>query len=136
MYRSLTFALLVLIFSVSTVAASDSTTIKVDLNGDGALDTVTLVQSPHKITISADLGATHSASQTLTFGIDASSQDAVCGLPVKLTIVPLDCGTDDGVLPGCRAIRDAKGLELSGSDCDPIYLYWDHQAKRLAWWRN
>jgi hypothetical protein len=25
---------------------------------------------------------------------------------------------------------------LSGGECDPIHIYWNHNTRRLEWWRN
>lgn len=88
------------------------------------------------MTLLVQLAGSRSAPQKLTFGVNASSQDAFCGHEIMLSVVPLDCSSDSGSLPGCHESKTAKGLELSDGECDPFYLYWDHQAKQISWWRN
>jgi hypothetical protein len=123
-------------FCASAMAGSTNSVVKADLVGNGAVATVTLVQSRRAVTVAVHPARPHAAAQELTFGVDASRQDAVCGLPASIKVVPLSCGAEAGLLPGCVQSKSSQAVVLSGGDCDPIYIYWDHVATRLSWWRN
>ena len=118
------------------VAKDANSPVRGDFNGDGVPDSATLVQHAHEVTAIVHFGGSHQAPQSISFGV-GQSQDAVCSLPARLKVVPLSCSADDGTkLSGCIESNNAKGLILTGGECDPINVYWDHQAKRLSWWRN
>ena len=108
--------------------------LRVDLNGDGKAETVTVRQSPKTITLEVQSNASDRA-QTLEFGVDRARQDAVCKIPVELRVVDLMCDPMDEPLSGCKVGNGAKGLILVDGECDPIQLYWDHESEQLAWWR-
>ena len=123
-------------FCAPALAGSASPVVKADLVGNGAIANVTLVQSHHAVTVAVHSAPPHAAARTLTFGVSASRQDAVCGLPASIKVVPLSCRAEAGSLPGCVQSKGAQAVVLSGGECDPIYIYWDHAAGRLSWWRN
>jgi len=135
MQKTVAIACLVF-FCASALAGSANSAVKADLVGNGAVATVTLLQSHHAVTVTVHPARRHAAAQELTFGVNASRQDAVCGLPASIKVVPLSCGAEAVSLPGCVQSKGAQAVVLSGGDCDPIYIYWDHAAKRLSWWRN
>jgi hypothetical protein len=61
----------------------------------------------------------------------------ICAAPARLSVAPLSCDQDGGEkLPGCVASPHTSGLTIDDNQCDPINLYWDHDQRRLAWWRN
>mgnify|MGYP003454779018 FL=1 len=115
--------------------AAVSGIVRGDFDGDGILDSATLIQSERKIEISIDHGGSSAAAQVLEFGVDPSVQEAICQLPAKLTSTPQNCSPMDEPLPGCKLVPGAIGLTLSDGECDSIYLYWDHGASKMAWWR-
>ena len=123
-------------FCAPALAGSASSVVKADLVGTGAIATVTLVQSKRAVTVAVHPARPHVVAKTLTFGVSASRQDAVCGLPASIKVVPLCCGSEAGSLPGCVQSKSAQAVVLSGGECDPIYIYWDHANGRLSWWRN
>jgi len=123
-------------FCSAALAANASSTVRADLVGNGALSNVTLVQSRRAVTVVVHSAHSQAAAQTLTFGVSASRQDAVCGLPANIKVVPLSCRSEAGPLPGCVQSKGAQAVVLSGGECDPIYIYWDHAAGRPSWWRN
>ena len=132
--ESWVFTAILLALAGSACATTADGVLRVDLNGDGKVEVVTVKQSPGSITLkvrSSDTGK----PQTLEFGVDPARQDAVCQLPVELQVIDLACDPMDEHLPGCKVGNGAKGLLLGDGECDPIQLYWDHENARLAWWR-
>ncbi|MCC8361622.1 hypothetical protein LK996_00800 [Lysobacter sp. A6] len=108
--------------------------LRVDLNGDGKAEAVTVKQSPKTITLDVQSNVS-GEPQTLEFGVDRARQDAVCKSPVELKVVDLLCDPMDEPLSGCKVGNGAKGLILVDGECDPIQLYWDHENEKLTWWR-
>ncbi len=123
--------------SASACASLDTSPIKADLDGDGIPEIVALGQDSKTVTVSVQLGSGKSSHpQELSFGINSAQQDAICSLPAKLAVTPLSCVEMGAPIPGCEVKSGSKALVLSGGDCDPINLYWNHQTGRLAWWRH
>lgn len=131
-------ALTVLILGAATsgrAVSSPPVLVRTDLNGDGAPETVELVQTRGSVSLKVRPGNSTAPAQALDFGVDPARQDAICGLPAKLDVVSLVCAPMDEPLAGCKPGNGAKALLLSGGECDAIHLYWDHDAGKLAWWR-
>lgn len=127
---------LALIASGCTAPVRDE--VRVDLDGDGSAETVSLSQHPGRVVLLVRGPALVGSTQTLSFGVDPARQDAVCGLPVVLEITEPDCrpdGLGDGVLEGCSAKPLSKDLSLSDGMCDSIHMYWNHERRQLWWWR-
>jgi hypothetical protein len=76
-------------------------------------------------------------AQYLAFEINPNYQNAICGLPAHLEISPPACtnGETGEKLPGCTESPGISGLTLDDDRCDPIYMYWSHDTKRMMWWR-
>jgi hypothetical protein len=117
------------------VSATDTTSLQADLDGDGITDKIVMVQSPDLIILQIQPGAASKLPQRLEFGVDPARQDALCKLPAVLKAVSLVCDPMDEQLEGCRAGNGAQGLLLADGECDPIQLYWNHDAGELWWWR-
>src|SRR5690348_2858971 len=98
MQRTVAIACLVFFFAPA-LAASASSAVKANLVGNGIAVTVTLLQKHHSVAVIAHSARPHVASQTLTFGVNPSRQDAVCSLPVSIKVVPLSCSAEAGPLP-------------------------------------
>ena len=134
--KCLLFALL-----VSGCTASVREELRLDLDGDGSAETVSLSQRPNQVVVSIRGPALIGGKQTLSFGVDPARQDAVCGLPVILEITDPDCapealGSDPlDQLEGCKALPQSKGLALSDGMCDSIHMYWNHEKRQVWWWR-
>ena len=134
-----TLAFIVLALSVSCVAdASDRFVVEVtaDFDADGVDDSASLLEVAGKLEIVIQRGGASSAEkQTLEFEVKPSVQAAVCALPATIEVSALSCSPMDEALPGCRESSFANQLILSGGDCDPILLYWNHTAGQMYWWR-
>ena len=74
--------------------------------------------------------------QYLEFSIGPGSQASICSAPAKLEVYPLECITEDGTLPGCKAAAGTSGLSIVDGECDSIQLYWSHSSNRMQWWRR
>jgi hypothetical protein len=115
----------------------ESTVVSVDFDGDGKSDSALVGYVGDQLLVVIGNGgrAQNTPVQLLQFGI-GQSQDSVCAAPATLEVAKLSCGTGADPLPGCKDSPDAVGLTLGGGECDPIHLYWDHDHKRMGWWRN
>ena len=123
---------------IQPIVAWDSTSIvRGDFNGDGRRDAAIIGIHQQRVFVAVVLSASPRKLKTevLAFGIGTHSSDSICELPAKLTVEPLECSPLDAPLPGCRPSSKAASLVLLGGECDPINFYWDHQNKKLAWWR-
>lgn len=74
--------------------------------------------------------------QYLEFSVGPGSQAAICSAPAKLVVYPLECTTEDGALPGCKAAKGMSGLSVVDGECDSIHLYWSHSLHKMQWWRR
>jgi hypothetical protein len=128
-------AFIVLFAGLAAPASAEEKPVRADLNGDGAVETVMLEQSPASIVVRVHLGGRSANAQQLEFGVDPTRQDAVCSLPADLEVISLDCEPKGDPLPGCKMSNSAKALLISDGECEPIHLYWDHEAGKLTWWR-
>lgn len=114
-----------------------SSLITADFNGDKLKDSAALgYKNKDQVLIGILMGHLKNGKpQLLPFGIGAGIQEAICALPATLSAEPLECTAEDSPLPGCKQLAGAKGLFLSGGECDPIHLYWNHLTKQMDWWR-
>jgi hypothetical protein len=136
--KLLHFPALALTLLVTACATQGPEPLRVDLDGDGTPERVQLNQANAQVTITVESNTLADGAQTLTFGVDSARQDAVCALPVTLTpdgpdYAPEALGAQ--TLPGCINKPAARSLTLSDGQCDAIHLYWNHDTRRLAWWR-
>jgi hypothetical protein len=98
------------------------------------MDQAKLTQHQHHVTLDVQRGA-GSDVETLEFRVDPAAQDAICTLPAKLSTSASSCSPMDEPLPGCKELPGKVDLSISDDACDSIHLYWDQNAKRMAWWR-
>ena len=115
----------------------DSVALRADFDGDGKTDYAHLGRAGGRIYVGIVFGGSHRV-EILDFAISGAEQRAICGEPATLVTesADYDPATDIGPLPGFRRSKTAKGLRLSGGDCDPVHMYWDHDQKHMNWWRH
>ena len=106
-----------------------------DLDCDGRPDAAALGRSDHNVFV----GVVRSGAkpEILQFAIDAGQQAAICAEPAKLRLDTLDFdpSAEIGSLVGFRRSRVCKGLLLSGGECDPVHIFWNHNDRQFSWWR-
>jgi len=111
---------------------------RLDFDCDSAIDYAFLGRASRHIYVAVFLTRTRKVTG-LQFGISAGVQAAICAEPASLTAESLDfdpsTSEEIGPLEGFRRSASCKGLELSGGECDPIHLYWNHTQGRMSWWR-
>jgi len=110
-----------------------------DFNGDGTQDwaMVGYKGSGIELAVRFSGGKTSKAqTQLLAFGIDPSAQAAICEAPAKLRVEKLQCQPGDGALSVCDSADTSSSLDLSGGECDSIHIYWNGDAKKMAWRRR
>lgn len=109
-----------------------------DFDGDGGDDVAALGYVRDGVVLAIVTSSTKGEiPQILTFGVNGRDQAAICGpLPARLETYPLSCDADGAMLSGCIESPSTSGLTLSGGDCDSVHLYWNHDEKRMSWWRR
>jgi hypothetical protein len=113
----------------------DTAAVRADVDGDGVVDDAYLGRARGRIFVGVVLGGARNVD-VLEFAISARIQEAICSEPATLAAEPANYpGETVGTLKGFRPSAKASGLRLAGGDCDSIHLYWDHDQKRLGWWR-
>jgi len=105
-----------------------------DVDCDAKPDTVTLGSEKGKVVIGVVWGA-HKQPQLFVFPIRRDKQDGFCVALKKIDVMPIDCESDGGSLPGCKVTKGCKAFSVSDGECDPFNFYWDATQKKLAWWR-
>ncbi len=74
--------------------------------------------------------------QYFEFSVGPGAQAGICSAPAKLEVYPLECTTEDGALPGCKAAKGMSGLSVVDGECDFIHLYWNQSLHKIQWWRR
>lgn len=129
---------LILVLQCAGCAVPARALLRVDMDGDGHDEELTLLQRPHEVAVTIRSASLHGGRQTLSFGVDPRRQDAVCGLPVTLEVTESGCGTEtagEEPLEGCRASPRSRDVALVDGRCDSIHMYWNHDAGEVWWWR-
>ncbi|MDZ5650221.1 hypothetical protein [Nitrospirillum sp. BR 11828] len=105
-----------------------------DVNGDGIPDQAVLGYRDHLLILAIRRGG-QPRPQILQFAIGGGVQQGFCSLPVTLRTSELVCDTEEGLLYGCKAGKGVVALSIEDGGCDPINLYWSHEAQAMLWWR-
>lgn len=106
-----------------------------DVDCDGKPDTVMLGSEKGNVFVGIVWGSAAKQPQILVFPMNAARQDGFCSNPKTIDVLPLDCQSNNGPLPGCKVAPACKALSISDNDCDPFNFYWDSSRGSLAWWR-
>jgi hypothetical protein len=112
--------------------------LRVDLDGDGQAETITLTQGRKEVVVRVEGPALGAQPQTLSFGVDPARQDAICGLPAVLEVTEADCSPEalgSEPLEGCKFTPNAQQISLSDGMCDSIHMYWNNEKRQVWWWR-
>jgi hypothetical protein len=72
----------------------------------------------------------------MSWPIRHGTQAALCAMPIRIDLEPLNCETENGALPGCKEVKHCQSFSLADDECDPINVYWDSARHLLTWWRN
>jgi hypothetical protein len=109
--------------------------LRADFDCDGVEDVAALGQQAGDVMVGVALGS-GAVPEAFQFAISGSRQDAICSVPATLALAPL-AGDPPQDVQGFRKSETCKGLRLSGEFCShDVFLYWNHQTKRLDWWRR
>ena len=109
-----------------------------DFNVDQVADHAIVGYMKNRVVVAVQVGSASAAPrpQYLEFGVGVSQQAAICAVPAKLYVDALYCSPQvDESLAGCRESKLAQALSLSDDECDSIHFYWNHETKRIEWWR-
>jgi hypothetical protein len=109
-----------------------------DIDCDGHLDAISYWVTPESVRVEVRLKGEPRRSKSISFSIGGLSQASLCAAPVKPALESQDFDPKEelGSLPGFRRSKVCKGIVLDDEQCDPIHVYWDHDAHALAWWRH
>jgi len=131
-------AIVLIAFSASLLA--DKSIFSMDIDCDGIAENVTLEISEQNFVVSV-VTSSNGKSTSLTFGLDQPSrQDAICGTSPMLSARTAE--TEEGhinmfgeIVDGYNYSPACKELIVSGGDCDPIHVFFDHKRDTLNWLR-
>ena len=107
-----------------------------DVTCDGKPDTVILGSEKNNVVVGVVSGANPTKIQVFSFPVSRSAQDAFCAVPTRIEVLPLDCESEGGALPGCKPVKACRAFTVIDGECDPFNFYWDSSRKSVAWWRN
>ncbi len=119
-----------------TVSWNVSSATTADVDCDGKPDTVMLGSEKDKVVVGVVWGASAKQSQIFVFPVRGDTQDGFCSNPKTIEVSPLDCQSNDGPLPGCKAATGCKAFSILDDGCDSFNFYWDSSRGTLAWWRR
>jgi hypothetical protein len=105
-----------------------------DVDCDSKPDTVILGSEKGKVVVGV-VWADHRQPQLFVFPIRRDRQDGFCAVPKRIDVTAADCESDEGPLPGCKAVRGCKAFSVRDDECDSFNFYWDATQKALTWWR-
>jgi hypothetical protein len=113
-----------------------ATALSADFDCDGRADQAFLGRSGGRVFVGV-VGTARSQPAILDFAVGGGMQPAICAEPAVLSIESLDYdpGEAVGEIDGFHRSKACKGLQLEGGQCDSLHLYWNHNTKRLEWWR-
>jgi len=112
-----------------------------DVNCDGRLDYAIPGAAGKTYAVAVVFGPVKKGEYptVLEFGLgDATKQDSLCSDTADLKMESLDydpSGPLGGPLPGFRRSTTCRGLVVIDGACDSFHIFWNHDAKRLEWWR-
>jgi hypothetical protein len=130
--------LLALLVAIPTLADSKRP-LAGDVDCDGHADAISYAVSPEMVSVEVRFSQKGRAAQSLTFAIGANSQNSLRAAPAEVDLESLDFdpkAEGQGDLSGFQRSKVCKGIVLDDQQSDPIHVYWDHDAHRLAWWRH
>jgi hypothetical protein len=107
-----------------------------DFDCDGRPDMVLLGSEKNTVVVGVVWAAQSKQPQILVFPSGRQAQNSFCSNPKSVEIVPLDCQTDAGPLPGCRAAAGCKAFSVADTGCDAFYFYWDASRLGVSWWKR
>jgi hypothetical protein len=110
-----------------------------DVDCDGHADAISYSVSPDTVRVEVRFSQKGRAAQSLTFSIGADSENSLRVAPAEVSLESLDfdlSAEEMGDLPGFQRSKLCKGIVLDDQQSDPIHVYWDHDAHRLAWWHH
>jgi len=114
----------------------DETAVRLDLDANGSVDSAHIGRANGRVYVGLVLGGSDQV-ETADFAISGSLQAAICSEPATLSAEEFSNPVEDvGPLAGARREARIAGLELSGGECDSIHLYWNHDRRKLSWWRR
>jgi len=126
------------LYAHAVAAITPNASISVDLDGDRKPDTVLLRQGANSVVVLVRFGDRSKKEEQFRFTVDPGREDAVCKLPVRLRIEPLDYDLTAALgesLPGFVRSKSHNGFAIVDEACDSIHFFWNHRTKRLEWWR-
>jgi hypothetical protein len=116
---------------------SRATAVQGDFDCDGQPDQAFLGRAGGRVYVGV-VRSGHRKPEVLDFAVNPGVQAAICAEPAVLRIESLDYNPAEavgGAIPGFRKSKTCKGLRLEGGECDSIHFFWNHNTKRLEWWR-
>ncbi len=111
-----------------------------DIDCDGITDEILIRYNETEFQIKVVPSSTKVPS-TLNFGLgDPGKQAALCG--TEVTIRFYESNSDSikeefgEVFGGYQSHPGCFDINLYGGECDSINIFWNHDSKRLNWWRR
>jgi len=118
------------------VAWSGKSATVADFDCDGAPDTAIFGTTKGAIVVAVVWGGKgHRRPDLITFAMPGNAQNAFCAAPTHIRLMPLDCQSELGLLPGCKPSRTCRAFWVDDDECDAFNFYWNAVEHRIAWWR-
>ncbi len=114
-------------------------TLNVNLDGDGLMDTVVLGATEEEAILVVILGANPHAPAVFRLPSNTHSQDSICTAPASVHVTAYRCRVG-GEIPcrprtkGAARAHDIEAVRLHAGECDAFHFYFD--GKGVRWWRR
>jgi hypothetical protein len=118
-----------------------ATAVSVDMNADGFHDVALLGYAAQSAAVGVVLGGEQVTSRTLLLEFSRGSQYqlGICGETAELIVQPTSSEVIEWLgesPPGYRICDDCVEIVVADdAGCDPLVIYWNHEADTLDWWR-
>ncbi len=132
------YQIIILLLLSSPLGATESR-VKGDINCDGKNDIAEITKINNKLKIVVTLNNGKKTNELVFDNANSIHGECLVEKDAHLRIEKLEKdltkplgGNPEGYKPSSMCV----GLNISGGDCAPIHIYWNHKKNRINWWRE